>query len=106
MYAVIDFKGHQWIVKKWDQIEVDRLKEKEWELIEVKEVLAVFDENWKEVQIWKPYLEKSVKLKVKEHFLWPKIHIKKFKNKIRADRNSKGKWFRTHKTLIEIEDIV
>jgi len=105
MYVVIELKGHQWIVKKGDVIETDNMNLSEGEVFSVDKILLAFDSNWKNAKIGTPYLKGEVKLKVKENFRWPKMYIKKFKNKIRADRNSKWKWFRASKSRLVVEDI-
>ena len=105
MYAVIDLKGHQWIVRKWEKIDVDNMWLKEGEIVEVDKILLAFDEDQKNIKVWKPYINWKVILKVEKNFKWDKIWVKKFKNKIRADRNSKGKWFRPMKTRLVVEEI-
>lgn len=105
MYAVIDLKGHQWIVRKWEKIDVDNMWLKEGEIVEVDKILLAFDEDQKNIKVWKPYINWKVILKVEKNFKWEKIWVKKFKNKIRADRNSKGKWFRPMKTRLIVEEI-
>ena len=105
MYAVIELKGHQWIVKPGDIIEVDNVNLEEGEAFSTDKILLAFDENGENTKVGTPYLKGEVKLKVQENFKWPKMYIKKFKNKIRADRNSKWKWFRAHKTKLLVEDI-
>jgi len=105
MYAVIDLKWHQWIVKKGDVIEVDNVGLDEWETLTTDKILLAFDEDQKDVKVGTPYVKWEVKLKVESNFKGEKIYVKKFKNKIRADRNSKWKWFRAHKSRLVVEDI-
>ncbi len=105
MYVVIDLKWHQWIIKEWDKIDVDNVNLSEWEIIETDKILLAFDENQKNVKVGKPYINGKVKLKVEEVYKWDKMYVKKFKNKIRADRNSKWKWFRALKTKLYVEKI-
>ena len=105
MYAVIDLKWHQWIVKKGDEISVDRVEEKEWSTLKVSDVLATFDEGAKDVKVGKPYIKATVKLKVKEHFQWEKMHVRNFKNKTRHNRNTKGQGFRAQKTVLVVESV-
>lgn len=105
MYTVIELQWHQWIVKKWDVIEVDNIWLEEWQTLTTDKILLSFDEEWKNSNIWKPYLKWEVKLSVKENFRWEKMYVRKFKNKIRADRNSKWKWFRASKSLLVVEEI-
>lgn len=105
MYAVIELKWHQWIVKEWDKIDVDNVNLNEGEQLKVDKILLTFDEDGKNAKVGKPYLKGEVTLKVEENFKGDKMYIKKFKNKIRADRNSKGKWFRPLKSRLVVESI-
>jgi len=105
MYAVIELKGHQWIIKEGDKIDVDNVNLEEGSQLKTDKILLTFDEDGKNAKVWKPYLKWEVVLKVEENYKWDKMHIKKFKNKIRADRNSKGKWFRPSKTRLVVESI-
>lgn len=105
MYAVIDLKWHQWIVKKGDVIEVDNIGKETWEIFSTDKILLTFDENQENIKVWTPYIKWEVKLKVDSNFRWEKMYVRKFKNKIRADRNSKWKWFRPEKTKLIVEDV-
>jgi large subunit ribosomal protein L21 len=105
MYAVIELQGHQWIVKKGDKIDVDNVNLPEGETLETDKILLAFDENQENVKVGKPYVAGKVVLKVEENYKGDKIYVKKFKNKIRADRNSKGKGFRPQKTKLVVEEI-
>ena len=105
MYAVIDLNWHQWIVKKGDVIEVDNVNKENWETFSVNKILLAFDENQENVKVWTPYVDWEVKLKVDSNFRWDKMYVRKFKNKIRASRNSKWKWFRPEKTKLIVEEV-
>ncbi len=105
MYAVIELKGHQWIVKEGDKIDVDNVNLNEGETLKADKILLAFDENQENIKIGKPYLDWEVVLKVEENYKDKKIYVKKFKNKIRADRNSKWKWFRAHKSRLVVEKV-
>ena len=105
MYAVIELNWHQWIVKEGDKIDVDNINLEEGEQLKTDKILLAFDEDGKNTQVGKPYLKGEVVLKVEENYKWDKMHIKKFKNKIRADRNSKGKGFRPLKSRLVVETI-
>ena len=105
MYTVIELQWHQWIIKEWDVIEVDNIWLEEWKTLDTDKILLSFDENQENVKVWKPYVKWTVSLKVESNFKWKKIYVRKFKNKIRADRNSKWQWFRAHKTLLKVEKI-
>jgi ribosomal protein L21 len=105
MYAVIDLKWHQWIIKKGDVIEVDNVWLEEGETLTTDKILLAFDENQENVKVWTPYVKWEVKLKVESNFRGEKMYVRKFKNKIRADRNSKWQWFRAHKSKLIVEEI-
>ena len=105
MYAVIELKWHQWIVKKWDVIEVDNIWLEEWKSLTIDKVLLAFDDKQENIKVGTPYVKWEVKLKVESNFRWEKIYVRKFKNKIRADRNSKWQWFRAYKSKLLVEDI-
>ena len=100
MYGVIQLQGHQYIVQKWDKIVVDKLPQKEWSKLDIKEVLAVFEEDGKVVKVGRPFVEgASVQTKVVAHQKWDKINVVKFKNKTRYQRKY---GFRPHQSVVEI----
>jgi ribosomal protein L21 len=68
MYVVIDLKGHQWIVKKGDVIEVDNVNLSEGETLSTDKILLAFDEKGENTKVGTPYLKGEVKLKVEENF--------------------------------------
>ncbi len=104
MYAVLDLKWHQYIVSKWDKITVDKFDKKEWDWFELDTVLAVFDEDAKNVDLWKPYVKwAKAKVKVLSNQKWDKIDVVKFHNKNRYFRKY---WFRPHQTILQVEDIM
>lgn len=102
MYAVIDLKWHQYIVRQWDKIVVDSVGLENGEELVVSEVLAKFDEEWNDVNVWTPYLKSSVTLKVLDNVKWKKIDVLKFKRKTRYQRVY---WFRPHQTILQVEKI-
>ncbi len=103
MYAVIELKWHQYIVKKWDNIVVDKLEWNKWDKIEINEVLSVFDEKWENVLVGAPYVQKAiVSFDIIDTKKWKKINVLKFKRKNRYKRNF---WFRPHETLLEVKKI-
>ena len=105
MYAVIELQWHQWIIKEGDKIDVDNLNLEEGKELSVDNILLAFDEDAKNVKLGKPYLDWKVLLKVVDNYKTDKIYVRKFKNKIRADRNSKGKGFRAMRTRLVVEKI-
>lgn len=103
MYAVLELQWHQYIVKKWDTIIVDRLEWEKWTKINFDSVLSIFDEKGESVHIWKPYVEKAkVAVEILETKKWKKVNVLKFKRKNRYERNF---GFRPQETLLEIKKI-
>lgn len=103
MYAVIDFKWHQYIVKEWDVIKVENVWKDEGEEVNVDKVLAVFQEDWKKVEVGKPYLSNSlVKCVVEKNAKWEKINVLKFKSKKRYTRKQ---WFRPQNSFLKIQKL-
>jgi len=100
--AVIQFQGHQFLVKPGDKIQVDKLPVEEGKKIEIKEVLLVADEKGK-VKIGTPVLKKTVvEGKVVAQKKGKKIKILRFRAK---SRYRKRKGFRPELTEIEITAI-
>lgn len=103
MYAIIDLQGHQYIVKKWDTIVVDRMNNEIGEEVVLDTVLAVFDENGDNVSVWEPYVKKaSVTMKVIDNVKWDKMYVLKFKRKTRYQRKY---WFRALQTILHVEEL-
>ena len=101
MYAVIELQWHQYMVKAWDKIVVDRLEANDKFVVE--NVIAIFDESGLK-SLWTPYVKGAkVNCKVEMHGKWEKIHVMKFKRK---NRYSRKIWFRPYQTTLIIEDIV
>lgn len=103
MYAVIKLQGHQYIVSEWAEIIVDNLSHKEWDKLTIEEVLAVFDEEWKTVHVWKPFVKwAKVEATVWITQKWEKVDVLKFKRKTRYFRH---RWFRPTETVLTIKSI-
>jgi ribosomal protein L21 len=101
MYAVVELQGHQYIVKKWMKIRVDRLDDDAW--LEVNPLL-VFSDDGAQTVVGKPLLDDyNVIFSRIDDCKWDKIHVVKFKRK---NRYSRKIWFRPHQTLLEVKDIV
>ncbi len=100
-YAVILSGGKQFLVKKDDVIQVDKVDGKENETIEF-ETLALFDTDSKDLELGKPYLKKKVKGKIVKHLKGEKIRVARFKAKVRY-RKIKG--FRPELSEIKILSI-
>lgn len=100
-YAVVKIKGHQYKVSEGDEIEIDRLPDKEKTEIVFDQVLLLVDGE--KVKIGHPYLKgTSVKVEVIEHFKGPKIRVATYKAKSRY-RRVKG--HRSLLTKIKIKKI-
>jgi len=100
-YAVVKIGGSQYKIKEGDELEVDRLSQKEGEEIELPEVLLVVSDG--EVKIGQPQvLEATVKAKIISHFKGEKIRVSRFKAK---SRYRKVRGFRPYLTKIKIEKI-
>lgn len=104
MYVVIAFQGHQYIVKQWDEIVVDRLEGKEGDSLTIDTVLLSFDEAGKKVAVGTPHVAKAnVTAKIKNHTKGDKIRVFKFQWKKRYHRT---KWFTPQKTTLTIDNVV
>lgn len=98
MIAVLEIGGNQFIVKKWDVIDVDNQNLEIGDTIKMNPIL-VSDEEWKETKIGTPILESVVEFKVLENFREEKIRVFKMKSKKRYART---KGFRACKTRLEV----
>lgn len=100
-YAVVKIGGGQYKVQEGDEIEVDRLPQKEAEAIVFPEVLLVVDNG--EVKIGQPTVEGiKIQAKVLSHFKGEKIRVARFRAK---SRYRKVRGFRASLTKIKIEKI-
>lgn len=100
-YAVAKIAGMQYLVSEGDQIVVNRLKEKEGQVMDFSEVLLLVDE--KKVTIGQPLVKDGkVSAKVVSHFQGEKVRIAKFKAKT-GYRRVTG--FRPQLTSLKIEKI-
>lgn len=103
MYAVVEIQGHQYIVKQWDEIVVDKVEWKKWTKVDIENVLLVFDEKWEKVSVGKPHVAKAkVVVEIVDTYKWKKINVLKFKKKNRYERNF---GFRPHQTTLLIKKI-
>ncbi len=103
MYAVIELQGHQYIIREWDTITVDKLTWNEGDKITVDKVLLAFDDKGEQVMLGRPYIDKaSVECTIDSHTKWEKIKVIKFKRKNRYQRTI---WFRPHLSVLHINKI-
>jgi large subunit ribosomal protein L21 len=101
-YAIIKLGGTQYKVSEGSKIEVNKLPNKEGEILDIKEVVLLSDEG--KIKVGKPLLkEVSVKAKVEKQYQGEKLHIYKFKAKTGYRRKT---GFRAQLTSLTIEKIV
>lgn len=100
-YAIVRIGGSQYKVQEGDEIEVDRLPQKETEALVFPEVLLVVDDG--EVNIGQPTVEgTTIKAKIISHLKGEKIRVARFRAK---SRYRKVRGFRAALTKIKIEKI-
>lgn len=100
-YAVVKIGGSQYRIKEGDEMLVDRLPQKENEIIELSDVLLTVEDN--NVQVGQPLVaEIKVLAKILGHERGEKIRVARFRAKARS-RKVRG--FRSALTKIRIEKI-
>jgi len=102
MYAVIELKGHQYIVQEGDTITVDNVDLDEGSKMTIDTVLLTFDDKGDKVVVGAPYAKAKVECVVSKNQKGEKIRIIKFKRKNRYQRTI---WFRPHQSLLDIKKI-
>lgn len=102
MLAVVELGGNQFIVRKWDVIDVKRLAQKIGDILSI-EAMLVSDEEGTDVKVGTPFVAGSkIEFKVLEQFKDEKVRVFKMKAKKRYTRN---KWFRAQLTKLEVLNI-
>ncbi|HUV71907.1 MAG TPA: 50S ribosomal protein L21 [Clostridia bacterium] len=100
-YAVIKIGAHQYKVAEGEEIEVNKLPQKEGEKLDFEEVLLAKENS--QLKIGKPKVRGAkVSAKILSQFLGKKLHVFKFKAKT-GYRRKLG--FRPQKTRLKIEKI-
>jgi len=101
MYAIIEVGGKQYIVKKGDIIEVEKLDAEKGKEITLKKVLLAFKN--KQIEIGQPYLkDSSVQAKVLGHKRAAKVISYKYR------RRKSSHWKKGHRqelTVLEIKEL-
>lgn len=80
--AVIKTGGKQYLVKENQELTVDHLNQKQNTEIPL-EVLGLFDDEKKSLELGKPTLNQKAKAKLLEHFKGDKIRVARFRAKVR-----------------------
>ena len=102
MLAVIELGGNQFMVQKWDIIEVKKQDVEVGKNLSV-EALLISDLEWKDVRVGTPTVSGSkIDCKVVEQKKWEKVRVFKMKSKKRYMRN---RGFRPSVTHLEILSI-
>lgn len=99
-FAVVKTGGKQYIVKEGDTITVDRLTTEPKKQVEL-ETLAVFDDTGA-LELGYPLLAQKTGATVEAHAKGDKIHVSKFKAKVRYRRTT---GFRPSLTTLKITKI-
>lgn len=102
MLAVVELGWNQFIVRKWDVIDVKKLDKQVGDTLSV-EAMLVSDEEGADVKVGTPVVNGSkVELKVLDQFKDEKVRVFKMKAKKRYTRNL---WFRASLTKLEVLNI-
>lgn len=101
-YAIIQSSGKQYLVKEGETVTIDRVEKKEGETYLFEKVLLLRDGD--SLKIGRPHLTGvRVKGKIEKQYKGEKLHVLKFKAKIRYRRKI---GFRPSLTDIKIDKIV
>lgn len=102
MLAVVELGWNQFIVRKWDVIDVKKLDKQIWDTLSL-EAFLVSDEEWTDVKVWTPFVKNSkIEFKVLDQFKDEKVRVFKMKAKKRYTRNL---GFRASLTKLEVLNI-
>jgi len=100
MFAVVEIGSKQYLVKPSDEIEVEKIPQKEGEVFVIDKVLLVYDDK---LSVGKPYLKDIViKAKVIKHFRDKKVKVFRYRPK---KRYKKMKGHRQPLTRIKITEV-
>lgn len=101
MFAIVTIAGKQYKVTQGETITVDRLEGSEGDTVSFDQVLLVDDHG--KVNVGTPTVKGMVvKAKVVSHIKGEKVHVRRFKSKVRYRKNI---GFRPFQTTLEILSI-
>ncbi|OGL79728.1 50S ribosomal protein L21 [Candidatus Uhrbacteria bacterium RIFCSPHIGHO2_12_FULL_57_11] len=87
MFAIVKTGGKQYKVAQGQTLRIEKVPVKEGELLDL-DVLLIADEEGKRVEIGKPFLTGAkVTARIVSHGLGDKVHVIKYKPKVRYKRN-------------------
>ena len=102
MWAVVEIGKKQYLVKKGDTLEVERLKEKEGEIVFDKVLLLV---DKKKVSVGQPYLKKAkVKAKIQGEKKGEKVIVYKYKRRKKYRKKQGHRQIHTYLKISGIEN--
>lgn len=99
--AIITTGSKQYNVALGSTIETELLRQKEGDTVAFSTLLVADDDN-KKIEIGKPLLTKKVEGKIIKHFRDDKVHVIKFKSKVRYRRH---RGHRQNLSLVKITSI-
>ena len=103
MLAVIELGGNQFIVQKWDIIDVKKQNVEPWNTFDIEALLVSWLEG-EDIKIWDPYISWSkVECKVLDQTRGEKMRVFKMKSKKRYQRNKGFKPFITQLEIMSIQ---
>ena len=102
MYAVVEYKGHQHIVKEGDALTVDLVDAAAGEKVTLEHIVLAFDDKAEKVHVGNPYVKGHVDAEVQKHQQADKVRTIKFKRKNRYQRTM---WFRAQQTVLLIKKV-
>ncbi|MBL8030078.1 MAG: 50S ribosomal protein L21 [Candidatus Doudnabacteria bacterium] len=100
MFAIIETGGKQYIVKKGDKVQIEKLEGKAGDTVKFEKVLLTSDGA--SLQVGKPFLTTPVEAKIINHGKGEKIRIFKYKAK---SKYRKAQGHRQNHTEVEITKI-
>ncbi len=87
-HAIIKTGGKQYLVKKGDSLNIEKIDNEKGDKIEL-DSLLLFDKKSEDIKIGKPVLKTKIKAEVLEHGKGKKVKVLKYKPKTRQ-RKKKG----------------
>ncbi len=104
MFAVVEMKGHQYIVQEGDELVIDKVGAENGADYTVDRVLAARDADQSNIKLGQPTLDgASVTFEVKDTRRGDKIKVVKFQRKTRYHRNFGFRPLQSHLVVKKIK---